>query len=87
MPSEQRLGPDEEPAPAFPRQQPTQPRKQCSIAWRQERTGHLTTQHGHLVATHHDLDGEVVTFRSTQPKYLEQSDGRHVEEGQGHGAV
>ena len=87
MPSEQRLGPDEEPAPAFPRQQPPQPRKQCSIDWLQERAGHLPAQHGYFMTKHHDLDGKLVTLRSTQSKDLEQSDERHVEEAQGHGGV
>ena len=86
-PAEQGLGLDEEPASATPRQQPTQPRKQCPIAWLKKRSGNLAAEHGHLVAKHHDLDGEFVTFRATQPKDLEQSDERHVEEGQGHGAV
>jgi hypothetical protein len=87
MPSEQRLGLDEEPTPAIPRHQPTQSREQCSIAWLQERTGHLTAEHGHLVAKHHNLDGELITFRVAQPKDLEQSHERHVEKGQGHSAV
>jgi hypothetical protein len=87
MPSEQRLGLDKDPAPAIPRQQPSQPRKQCSIAWLQEGADNLSVEHRHLVAKHHDLDGEVATFRASQPKHLEQPDERNVEEGQGHGAV
>ena len=87
MPSEQRLGLDEEPAAPLLRQQPTQPRQQCSIAWLQQRAGYLAAEHRHLVAQHHDLDTKLVSLRSTQPKELEQSDERDVEEGQGHGAV
>jgi hypothetical protein len=87
MPSQQRLGLHEESPPTMLRQQPTQPRKQCSIAWLQERAGHLATQHGHLVVKHHDLDGEIVLLPSTQTKKLEQPHERHVEEGQSHRAV
>jgi hypothetical protein len=78
---------DEEPAPPLLRRQATQPRKHRSIAWLQERAGNLVAEHRRLVAKHHNLDVEVVTLRSTQPKDLEQSDERHVEEGQCHGAV
>jgi hypothetical protein len=69
------------------RKQPTQPRKQCSIPWLQERAGHLATQHGHLVAKHHDLDGEIVMLGTSQTKELEHPDERHVEEGQSHDEV
>jgi hypothetical protein len=87
MPSEQRLGLHEESTPTMLRQQPTQPRKKCSIAWLQERPGHLATQNSHLVAKHHDLDGEIVSLGTSQPKELEHSDERYVEEGQGHDEV
>jgi len=87
MPPKQSLGLDEVPTPVIPRQQPIQPPEQRSIAWLHERAGPLATQHRRLVAKNHDLDGEVVTVRSAQPKQLEQSDECQVEERQGHGAV
>jgi hypothetical protein len=66
---------------------PNQPREQCSIARLQERAGYLAAQHGHLVAKHDDLDGEVVLLGTSQPEELEQPHERHVEEGEGHGPV
>ena len=74
MPSQQRLGLHEESPRAILRQQPTQPRKQCSIAWLQERTGYLAAEHRRLVAKHHDLDGEIVAFRATEPEHLKDAD-------------
>jgi hypothetical protein len=49
-----------------------------------ERAGYLTAEHGHLVAKHHKLDGEIVAFRAAEPEQLEDADERHVEECQGH---
>jgi hypothetical protein len=62
-------------------------RKQRSITRLQERSGDLSTEHGHLVAKHDDLDRKLVTLGSAESKELEQSDERHVEERQGHGEV
>jgi hypothetical protein len=84
MPVEQRLWLHEESSPTTFREKATQPSEQCPITWLHERTGNLPAQHSHLVAKHHDLDGEIVALQATESEHLEDTDQRCVEERQGH---
>jgi hypothetical protein len=62
VPAKQGLGLNEETSSASPREESAQPGEKCSVGWPQRRTGHLATEHCHLMAKHDDLDGEFTAF-------------------------
>jgi hypothetical protein len=85
VPTEQRLGLDEEPSPMPAVKKPAQSGEQRPIWWSKCRADDLATQNGQLVAEHDDLDCQFVTVTPQEPDQLEDPDERQVEEGQRHG--
>jgi len=55
MPTQQRLGPDEQPVPVRAGQQPGQSGQHGSVGPVHPRAAHLTPQHGELMAQHQQL--------------------------------
>ena len=84
MPTQQRLGLDEEPSSASSRQKPAQSSEYCSIRWLQGGTHHLSTQDGDLVAEHDDLDRQLVLTSTGEADQLEETDEGQLEEGERH---
>lgn len=82
MPSQQRLGLDEEPTPANLGHQLAQAGEDCSVGWPQSRTLDLATQDRDLVSEHDDLDRQFVLFAPAKPEQLEYPNEGHIEEGQ-----
>ena len=87
MPPEQGLGLHEEPTSTSSVQESTQPGEQGTIRGSQGRSDDLTTEHGHLVAEHDDLDRQLVPVSPAQAHQLENSDEGEVEKREGHGPV
>jgi hypothetical protein len=79
VPAQQRRRSHEEAAPRRSRQHPRQRGQQDPISIAQVRSGHLTTQHRHLVAQRDDLDLLGTVTAHEQDQQLEETAENEVE--------
>lgn len=76
VPTEQRLGPDEESDALGPRQQAAQSGKQGPISRSKRRPGDLTTRDRNLVTEDDDLDGQISSVAPLQTQKLKHPNER-----------
>lgn len=84
MPAQQGLGLDEEPSKVSAAEEAAEPGEQRPVGRLEGWAGHLTTEHGDLVAEHDNLDRQFVTITPGEREELERSDECQVEEGERH---
>jgi hypothetical protein len=86
MPTEQRVGLDEEPRELRWGDQPAEAGKERSIRRSQGGAGHLPSKDRHLVTEHDDFDGQSGVVGPLQAEDLQGPEEGEVEEREGHEA-
>ena len=84
MPAQQGCWLDEEASESSAGEQPRQPGQHRSICRLERRSVDLASEDYHLVAQHHDLDGEVRVAAAEESDELEGTAERSVEQREGH---
>jgi hypothetical protein len=87
MPTEQRLGLDEELWQSWTIKEAAQSCKERPIAGLKRRMGDLAAEHRHFTSEHDDFDGEITVLSANELERLEDSDERQVQGGQRHGPI
>jgi hypothetical protein len=85
VPTEQRVGLDEEPSELRSGDQSAEAGKERSIRGSQGRAGHLPSQHGNLVTEHDDFDGQIGVIGPLKAENLQGPEEGEIEEREGHG--
>ena len=85
MPPEQGVGLDKESGELCSGEQSAEAGQEGSICWLQSGAGHLTTEDGHLVAEHDDLDRQIGVTGPLKSDDLDGPEEGEIEEREGHG--
>jgi hypothetical protein len=80
MPTEQRIGLDEEPSAPRSGNQPAEAGEERSIRRSQSGSNHLASKDGHLVPEHDDLDSQIALVRPLQTEDLHGPKEGEIEE-------
>jgi hypothetical protein len=87
VPAEQSVGPDEEASETPAGEQSCQLSAQRPVCPLERGTADPAAEHGHLVAEHHHVDGQVVAVARRHLEWLSDSEEAKVEGPQPHDAI